>query len=81
MDDDSRSQNEPLHGSSHNCPTDARHDQEVPETDLLSPLTLRSVTLRHRIGMAPMCQYSATDGYAMTGTWCTSAAVRSEALR
>lgn len=64
MDDDSRSQNEPLHGSSHNCPTDARHDQEVPETDLLSPLTLRSVTLRHRIGMAPMCQYSATDGYA-----------------
>jgi 2,4-dienoyl-CoA reductase-like NADH-dependent reductase (Old Yellow Enzyme family) len=31
---------------------------------LFSPLTLRSVTLRNRIGMSPMCQYSATDGVA-----------------
>lgn len=31
---------------------------------LFSPLTLRSVTLRNRIGVSPMCQYSATDGLA-----------------
>ena len=33
-------------------------------THLFSPLTLRSVTLRNRIGMSPMCQYSAVDGFA-----------------
>lgn len=32
--------------------------------DLFSPLTLRSVTLRNRIVMSPMCQYSAEDGRA-----------------
>lgn len=32
--------------------------------DLFSPLTLRSVTLRNRIGVSPMCQYSAVDGRA-----------------
>jgi 2,4-dienoyl-CoA reductase-like NADH-dependent reductase (Old Yellow Enzyme family) len=31
---------------------------------LFQPLTLRSVTLRNRIGVSPMCQYSATDGVA-----------------
>ncbi|MFC3126084.1 NADH:flavin oxidoreductase/NADH oxidase [Pseudoroseomonas globiformis] len=32
-------------------------------TDLFSPLTLRGVTLRNRIGVSPMCQYScAPDG-------------------
>lgn len=31
---------------------------------LFSPLTIRKVTLRNRIVMSPMCQYSATDGYA-----------------
>lgn len=46
------------------CPADADHDREVPETDLLSPLTLRGVTLRNRIVMSPMCQYSSTDGFA-----------------
>ena len=30
---------------------------------LFDPLTLRSVTLRNRIGVSPMCQYSSTDGY------------------
>jgi 2,4-dienoyl-CoA reductase-like NADH-dependent reductase (Old Yellow Enzyme family) len=30
---------------------------------LFDPLTLRGVTLRNRIGMSPMCQYSAVDGY------------------
>jgi 2,4-dienoyl-CoA reductase-like NADH-dependent reductase (Old Yellow Enzyme family) len=34
---------------------------------LFSPLTLRSVTLRNRIGMSPMCQYSAVDG--RVGDW------------
>jgi 2,4-dienoyl-CoA reductase-like NADH-dependent reductase (Old Yellow Enzyme family) len=31
---------------------------------LFEPLTLRSVALRNRIGMSPMCQYSSTDGLA-----------------
>jgi 2,4-dienoyl-CoA reductase-like NADH-dependent reductase (Old Yellow Enzyme family) len=31
---------------------------------LFSPLTIRSVTLRNRIGVSPMCQYSAVDGLA-----------------
>ncbi len=30
--------------------------------DLFSPLTLRAVTLRNRIGVSPMCQYSAEEG-------------------
>ena len=29
---------------------------------LLTPATFRSVTARNRIGVSPMCQYSATDG-------------------
>jgi 2,4-dienoyl-CoA reductase-like NADH-dependent reductase (Old Yellow Enzyme family) len=31
---------------------------------LFSPFTLRSVTFRNRVGVSPMCQYSATDGVA-----------------
>src|SRR5271165_4078007 len=31
---------------------------------LFQPLTVRSVTLRNRIGVSPMCQYSAEDGVA-----------------
>jgi 2,4-dienoyl-CoA reductase-like NADH-dependent reductase (Old Yellow Enzyme family) len=42
----------------------ARHDSEVPEIDLLSPLTLRGTTFRNRIVMSPMCQYSAEEGMA-----------------
>ncbi|WP_028995473.1 NADH:flavin oxidoreductase/NADH oxidase [Azonexus hydrophilus] len=34
---------------------------------LFEPLTLRSLTLPNRIGIPPMCQYSATDGLA--GDW------------
>jgi len=48
----------------HGARADAAHDQEVPEVDLLSPLALRSLTLRNRIAMAPMCQYSAEEGMA-----------------
>lgn len=46
------------------CTADADHDREVPEIDLLTPLTLRGVTLRNRIVMSPMCQYSAVEGLA-----------------
>jgi 2,4-dienoyl-CoA reductase-like NADH-dependent reductase (Old Yellow Enzyme family) len=31
---------------------------------LFSPLSLRELTLRNRIGVSPMCQYSSEDGYA-----------------
>lgn len=31
---------------------------------LFQPLTLRGLTLRNRIGVSPMCQYSSTDGFA-----------------
>lgn len=34
------------------------------ETHLFSPFNLRSVTLRNRIGVSPMCQYSANNGLA-----------------
>ncbi|MDP2206275.1 MAG: NADH:flavin oxidoreductase/NADH oxidase [Alphaproteobacteria bacterium] len=33
------------------------------EAGLFSPLTLRGVTFRNRIGVSPMCQYSAVDGF------------------
>jgi 2,4-dienoyl-CoA reductase-like NADH-dependent reductase (Old Yellow Enzyme family) len=31
---------------------------------LFTPLTLRGLTLRNRVAMSPMCQYSSTDGLA-----------------
>lgn len=31
---------------------------------LFSPLTIKNVTLKNRVVMSPMCQYSATDGFA-----------------
>ncbi|OWK35586.1 NADH:flavin oxidoreductase/NADH oxidase [Fimbriiglobus ruber] len=34
---------------------------------LFEPLTLRSVTIRNRIGVSPMCQYSCEDGFV--GDW------------
>jgi 2,4-dienoyl-CoA reductase-like NADH-dependent reductase (Old Yellow Enzyme family) len=34
---------------------------------LFEPVTLRSLTLRNRVWLAPMCQYSATDG--VPGEW------------
>jgi len=34
---------------------------------LFSPLTIRSLKLRNRIAVSPMCQYSAVDGHA--GDW------------
>jgi 2,4-dienoyl-CoA reductase-like NADH-dependent reductase (Old Yellow Enzyme family) len=48
----------------HGCPAGTDHDREVPETDLLSPLTIRGITFRNRIVMSPMCQYVASEGLA-----------------
>src|SRR5450432_697514 len=31
---------------------------------LFSPLTIREITLRNRIAVSPMCQYSCEDGFA-----------------
>ncbi len=31
---------------------------------LFQPLTIKSITLRNRIGVSPMCQYSSADGHA-----------------
>ena len=33
-------------------------------SQLFSPVTLRGLTLRNRTVVAPMCQYSAIDGFA-----------------
>src|SRR5215217_496371 len=49
-------------GRSAGCLADSDHDRNVPEVDLLTPLSIRGVTLHNRIGMSPMCQYSAVDG-------------------
>ncbi|MGE3807164.1 MAG: NADH:flavin oxidoreductase/NADH oxidase [Gemmataceae bacterium] len=46
------------------CPAGTDHDREVPEIDLLTPLSIRGVTFRNRIVMSPMCQYIAQDGLA-----------------
>ena len=46
------------------CAAHANHDRELPEVDLLSPLTIRSVTFRNRIVVSPMCQYCAEEGLA-----------------
>lgn len=48
----------------HGGPAGTDHDREVPEIDLLSPLSIRDITFRNRIGMSPMCQYSAVEGMA-----------------
>ncbi len=50
--------------TAHGASADTEHDREVPEVDLLSRLKIRGVTLRHRIVMSPMCQYSAEEGMA-----------------
>ena len=34
----------------------------MPTPKLFEPITLRGVTARNRIAVAPMCQYSAVDG-------------------
>src|SRR5450755_4296516 len=54
----------PTAANAHGCTSGIQHDREVPETDLFSPLSVRGVTLRNRIVMSPMCQYSAVEGMA-----------------
>jgi 2,4-dienoyl-CoA reductase-like NADH-dependent reductase (Old Yellow Enzyme family) len=39
-------------------------DKDTTMANLFSPLTIRSVTLRNRIGISPMCQYHSVDGFA-----------------
>ncbi len=46
------------------CRAGTHHDRAVAEMDLLSSLSIREVTFRNRIGMSPMCQYSAQEGLA-----------------
>lgn len=46
------------------CRAGTDHDREVAETDLLTPLTIRGVTVRNRVVMSPMCQYLADEGLA-----------------
>src|SRR5262249_10177661 len=50
--------------TAHGCPAGSDHDRAVPEIDLLSPLTIRRVTLRNRIVMSPTRQSIASDGFA-----------------
>lgn len=38
--------------------------QTTPIHTLFSPFTLRGVTLRNRVMVSPMCQYSSIDGLA-----------------
>ena len=40
----------------------SKHSNITPH--LFQPLTIRSVTLRNRIGVSPMCEYSSVDGVA-----------------
>jgi 2,4-dienoyl-CoA reductase-like NADH-dependent reductase (Old Yellow Enzyme family) len=41
----------------------------MSDTALFSPLTIRAVTIRNRIWVAPMCQYSAEAEDGMTTDW------------
>lgn len=46
------------------CNSHFQEETACEPVDLLTPLTLRSLTLRNRIAMSPMCQYCAEDGLA-----------------
>lgn len=59
-----RSSGDHSHSAGQGCSVDTDHDREVPEIDLLTPLTIRGVSFRNRIVMSPMCQYIAKDGLA-----------------
>jgi 2,4-dienoyl-CoA reductase-like NADH-dependent reductase (Old Yellow Enzyme family) len=59
-----RSKDQFMHVTTRAGQAGTEHDRKVPEIDLLSPLKIRSVTLRNRIAVSPMCQYSAQDGFA-----------------
>ncbi len=40
------------------------YKSDVHDVPLFQPFPIRGITLRNRIVVAPMCQYSATDGFA-----------------
>ena len=46
------------------CHPSGKTNQELSMSKLFSPATLRGLTLRNRTVVAPMCQYSAQDGFA-----------------
>src|SRR5882724_12423090 len=39
-------------------------DRPATDVHLFTPYTMRDVTLRNRIVVSPMCQYSCVDGFA-----------------
>ena len=43
---------------------DKENQQESTIPALFRPLTIRGVTLRNRIAVSPMCEYSSSDGFA-----------------
>lgn len=43
--------------------------RKLAMSHLFEPLTIRDLTLRNRIAVSPMCQYSSTDGYANDWHW------------
>lgn len=47
-------------GATAATPTDTKNSG----SNLFSPFTLRSITLRNRIAVSPMCQYASVDGFA-----------------
>jgi hypothetical protein len=51
-----RHQTEVAYPSGPGAVADIEHDQEIPGFDLLTPLSLRGITLRNRIVVSPMCQ-------------------------
>ncbi len=53
-----------MQNSSQGCESHVDDDRVDPDIDLLSPLTIRGVTLRNRVVVSPMCQYCAVDGFA-----------------
>lgn len=42
----------------------ASEQKDIQIEPLFQPLRLRGITLRNRIAVSPMCQYSSTDGFA-----------------
>jgi anthraniloyl-CoA monooxygenase len=50
-----------------------RSPQQQPMPPMFTPFTLRGVTLKNRVVVSPMAQYSCVDGLPATSTWCTSA--------
>src|SRR5215210_3200470 len=51
-----------LRGRAEDCYAVLRSPMSVSTPALLQPLTLRGVTLPNRLVVAPMCQYSVSDG-------------------